>query len=238
VLLLIAAGFVTGVLAVPEGVSTATLLSSERRGAQGVGNVTAQGGNITRLALTSNIQTAAWQGFAGNISGSIVLDDASGDRFYSWSLSNISGEIYASRNSSINFNSIYPHNNCTIDESLTGSSSSDRVNRTFTQSGNTVNFSVGLIQINSSSACAVFPFVNSTAPSSNMFENLILSAEHNNATPQQGNFVVGGNQSIYTGILQLNNVHGFDGQMYNFQLLVPVNRTSGFNQYFFYAELN
>jgi hypothetical protein len=71
-----------------------------------------------------------------------------------------------------------------------------------------------------------------------MFENLILSAEHNNATPQQGNFVVGGNQSIYTGILQLNNVHGFDGQMYNFQLLVPVNRTSGFNQYFFYAELN
>jgi len=236
-LIVVSLALISIALALPEGASTTTILSSERKGAQVAVNLTAQGGNITRINISVNVQTAVWQGFAGNISGSIVLDDASGDRFYAWSLFNISGEIYASRNGSVNFNSVFPQNNCTIDEPLTGTGS-DRVNRTYNQSANTVNFSVGLIQINASSACSTRPYVNSSFPSSNLFENLILSPEHNNASPQQGNFVSGGNQSIYTGILQLTGVHGFDGQMYNFQVLVPVNRSTGFNTYFFYAELN
>ena len=223
----------------PEGASSVVVVNSERRTAPNASNVTAQAGNITRLTVTANRQTAAWQGFAGNISGSIVLDDSSGDRFFAWSLFNISGEIYASRNGSVNFNSVFPQNNCTIDEiGMTGAANADRTNRTYNQSTNTVNFSVGVIQINASSACSVRPYVNSTTPSSNLFENIILSLEHNNASPQQGNFVSGGNQSVYTGILQLTGVHGFDGQMYNFQLLVPVNRTAVFNTYFIYAEID
>jgi hypothetical protein len=243
-LLLLIVGFLLTIsileaFAIPEGASSVVIVSSERRTTPTAANVTAEAGNITRLTVTANRQTAAWQGFAGNISGSIVLDDASGDRFFAWSLFNISGEIYASRNGSINFNSIYPHNNCTIDEiGMTGASNADRTNRTYNQSANTVNFSVGVIQINATSACSVRPYVNSTTPSSNLFENIILSPEHNNASPQQGNFVSGGNQSVYVGILQLGNVHGFDGQVYNFQLLVPVNRTATFNTYFFYAEVD
>jgi hypothetical protein len=99
-----------------------------------------------------------------------------------------------------------------------------------------VNFSVGVIAINSSTACAVNPFVNSTAPGSNLFENVILTAESGNTTNQSDQQQA--NQSIYAGILQLSNVHGFDGQVYNFQLLVPVNRTATFNTYFIYAELD
>jgi hypothetical protein len=221
-------------LAEPEGVEGITVRDSERRTTTTGQNLTAQGGNITRINITTRTQTLAWQGFAGNITGSIVLDDASGDRFYSWTLLNVSGEIYASRNGTFSFATILPHNNCTIDEILTGTRA-DRVNRTYTASANTVNFSVGTIVINSSSACRAWPFINSTVQTTtNLFENVILSIEGNNGS----NTTVGGNQSIYAGILQAAGTHGFDVQMYNFQLLVPVNRTSGFNTYFFYAELD
>jgi hypothetical protein len=175
-----------------------------------------------------NTQTQVWQGFAGNITGNLVLDDSSGDRFYSWNLSNVSGEIYASRNSTVDWNIINVQNDCTVDESLTGTKS-DRVNRTYTASSNTVNFSVGTIAINSSTACATMPFVNGTRQTAtNLFENTILT---------RGN-VSNGNQSIYVGILQANGVAGFDQQEYNFQLLVPVNRTTGFTTYYMYAELD
>ncbi len=221
----------TAVWAAPEGVDNITVLSSERRTSPVAANLTAQGGNITRLNIVSRSQTGAWQGFAGNVSGSLVLDDASGDRFYLWNVTNISGEIYASRNGTLSFATIFPVNNCTIDESLTGGGA-DRVSRTYFNNTNTVNFSVGTIAINSSTACSARPFINSTQAATNLFENIILTTE------VSGNVTATLNTSIYTGILAGSNINGFDGQHYNFQLLVPVNRTSGFTTYFFYAELN
>ena len=218
--------------AAPEGVFNISIVSSERKPAPGGAPVTAQGGNITRLNITVRSQTIAWQGFAGNISGNIILDDASSDRFYSWNLTNISGEIYFSRNTSLNFNNVFPQNNCTIDEALTGTRT-DRVSRTYFNNTNSVNFSVGNIAINTSTACATRPFVNSTAQAT-LFENIILSAETNNPA----NFSIGGNQSIYVGILQDLGTAGFDSQYYNFQVLVPVNRTSGFTTYYVYAEVD
>jgi len=223
-LLLASAG---AVFAVPDGVANISVVSSERKTALNGTSITAQGGNITRLNITMNAPTRTWQGFAGNITGSLALDDASGDRFYSWNLSNVSGEIYASRNGTIDWTLISVQNACTVDEVLTGTGS-DRVNRTYTASANTVNFSVGAIEINSSTSCSARPFINSTRQSTtNLFENIIIS---------RGN-VPNGNQSIFVGILQGTGVAGFDAQEYNFQLLVPVNRTSGFTTYYMYAEL-
>lgn len=233
-LLFISMAGAMSVFAIPEGVDNITIYNSTRRGALGGAPITAQGGNISLINITARRQTISWQGFAGNITGSLVLDDASSSRFYQWNLTNITGEIYFSRNASINFNIIYPQNNCTIDEILTGPRA-DRVSRTFFNNTNTVNFSVGTIAINSSTACSAKPFVNSTAQSStNLFENVILSAETNNET----NFSIGGNQSIYVGILQDLGTAGFDTKFYNFQVLVPVNRSSGFATYFVYAEVD
>jgi hypothetical protein len=231
-LLFLVVGAIATAFAAPEGIEEITILSSERRTPSVAKNITAQGGNITRLNISASTQTIAWQGFAGNISGSIVLDDASGDRFYRWNLTNISGEIYASRNSTLVFTSIFAVNDCTVDESLTGTRA-DRVNRTYSKSSNFVNFSVGAIAINTTTACAAYPFVNSSLQSSaKLFQNAILTPD--------GNLLNGSqiNNSIYAGILQDFFVAGFDFQHYNFQLLVPVNRTSSFNTYAIYAELD
>jgi hypothetical protein len=215
------------VLAVPEGLDNITAISSETRTAKGGAPITAQGGNITKLNISVISQTIAWQGFAGNITNSgLVLDDSSGDRFYSWNLTNISGEIYASRNASLYWSNIYPQNVCAVDEFLTGRGS-DRTSRTFTASANTINFSVGTIAINSSSACSAKPYVNgSKQTTTNFFENLILSTSTGAL-----------NSTIYTGILQADGTAGFDQGYYNFQLLVPVNKTTGFTTYYLYAEL-
>ena len=233
-ILIIFGAFAAVAQAAPEGITGFAQVSSERKTPAVPQNITAQGGNITRINITTNTQTGSWQGFAGNITGNIVLDDASGDRFFSWDLFNVSGEIYASRNSTLNFNKIYPTTNCSVDQLLTGISS-DRVNRTFIQNFNTRNFSVGTIVINSSTSCTVRPYINSSnQTSTSLFENIILNAETDNET----RFNVTINNTIYTGILQLDGTAGFDGQFYNFQLLVPVNKTALFNTYAFYAELD
>ncbi len=227
VALVLASAFALEAFAIPEGLENITIWKSERRAPKNGTPIVAQGGNISWLNVSITRQTLAWQGFVGNLSNSgLVLDDASGDRFYSWNLSNVSGEIYASRNASIYWYNIYPQNDCAVDEALTGRGS-DRVSRTFTASANTVNFSVGTIDINSSTACSVLPFVNgSRQTTTNFFENIIL----NTATGAN-------NATIYTGILELDGTSGFDTGEYNFQLLVPVNRTTGFTTYYMYAEI-
>jgi hypothetical protein len=214
--------------AAPEGAYNITQIASERRTPLGGAQVSAQGGNITTLSIITKSQSKAWQGFVGNISGTIVLDNAANSTFYSWNITNITGEIYASRNSSINWNIIYAVNDCAVDEDLTGKNS-ERTSKTFDPSSNTVNFSVGTIAINSSSACAALTNINNTKQKqlgTNLFENVIL-INSNSST----------NATIYTGVLQ-NGVSGFDTQLYNFQLLVPVNHTSGFSTYYIYAELD
>ena len=229
-LLIVSLMSANAVLAVPEGLDNITIIDSQTNTPTLGAPVTAQGGNITWLNISLKSQTGAWQGFVGNITNSgLVLDDTSGDRFYSWNLTNTSGEIYASRNSSIYWYNIQPQNICAVDELLTGSGS-DKTSRTYTASANTVNFSVGAILINSSSACSALPNVNNTVQSTlgtNFFENIILTTSSTAL-----------NSTIYTGILQQAGTAGFDTGYYNFQLLVPVNSTSGLNTYYIYAEIS
>lgn len=58
-------------------------------------------GNLTELVIFSVAQTKAWQGYFGNITGVITLDDANNNTFYNWSSTEPQGEIYASTNESI-----------------------------------------------------------------------------------------------------------------------------------------
>ena len=57
---------------------------------------TALAGNITVLTIEGVSQTRAWQGYYGNITGWITLDDANNFTFYNWSSVEPKGQIYAS----------------------------------------------------------------------------------------------------------------------------------------------
>jgi hypothetical protein len=86
---------------VPIGPSTFTIGESETQ------NVTqyspqqhgAYAGNITLLTIHGTSQTKHWQGYYGDITGTIVLDDAQGWTLYDWPQSEPKGEIYATANS-------------------------------------------------------------------------------------------------------------------------------------------
>jgi hypothetical protein len=84
----------------PQG--TSTLNTSD----YGLRTANAIAGNITSLVLTAIGQTKAWQGYYGNVSGTITLDDAQNFTFYNWSSAEPQGQIYATLNSSITWSSV------------------------------------------------------------------------------------------------------------------------------------
>jgi hypothetical protein len=222
-------GAVMAVNAIPEG-ATVAVGSPKTKNASTPGNVTADGGNITEVNVTANTQTQVWQGFWGEVTGSLVLQDAAAATFYSWTLSNISGEVYASRDNAINFGTVSANNNCSIDNVLTGFGQADSVNNTFTNNSNR-QIQVGSTTIAANTACAVYTYVNST-PQSSFFQTIILTDDSNDP----GNASVGGNTSVYAAPID-NNQAGYNTDLHDYQLLVPVNRTEVTNIYFFYAEL-
>jgi hypothetical protein len=57
-------------------------------------SVQAEAGNITRIDFNSTDQTGHWQGYYGDISGTITLDDASNYTMYSWVNTEPQGEVY------------------------------------------------------------------------------------------------------------------------------------------------
>ncbi len=86
----------------PEGLAT---LNTSRRITGAARSVQAQAGNVSELSINTTTITQGWQGYYGNISGTIVLDDALNNSMYTWDLADPEGEVYASRNNSINWTS-------------------------------------------------------------------------------------------------------------------------------------
>lgn len=59
------------------------------------------GGNVTELNISISQQTTKWQGYYGNVSGGIVLEDANSHSMFSWTIDDPTGEIYATPLSSL-----------------------------------------------------------------------------------------------------------------------------------------
>ncbi|MBI3027273.1 hypothetical protein HYY70_04100 [Candidatus Woesearchaeota archaeon] len=73
----------------PVGPDTITIAGSGRRtNNSGSLSLQAQAGNVTALVISSVRATQAWQGYYGNITGTIALDDANNNTLYDWSLPN------------------------------------------------------------------------------------------------------------------------------------------------------
>ncbi len=61
----------------------------------------AYAGNITNITIHSRSQTKHWQGYWGDITGTIVLDDAQNYTLYDWPNPEPKGEIYATPNQTV-----------------------------------------------------------------------------------------------------------------------------------------
>lgn len=63
-------------------------------------------GNVTEMNVVGYSVTQSWQGYYGNISGTIQLADSSDNILYNWTLASPEGEIYASTSNGINWGTI------------------------------------------------------------------------------------------------------------------------------------
>ncbi|RME52107.1 hypothetical protein D6783_05840 [Candidatus Woesearchaeota archaeon] len=218
----------TYVLAAPTAPVSITNDGSSRRDLSGIPDqsVEAQAGNVTALTIDALSVTRFWQGFYGNITGTITLDDANNNTMYNWSIATPQGEVYATRNSSVSFTSVSCANagNITAEGTAIGQTGSeaDYISNTFNQQSHP-QFSVGTTTITANTCNSTNTYVNDAAQSSNFYEVLL--------TDSAGVF-------IYATIIDADTT-GFDGGTYDFQMLVGEDGTdSATTPYYFYVELN
>jgi hypothetical protein len=206
--------------------------------------IQAWAGNVTALVITDIRITEAWQGYYGNVTGTITLDDGDNQTMYDWDLPDPTGEIYASNGTNVNWGKIYCMNvsgfstNNTyngITYSTNGSdielnfginaTDKDGLNETFNDTFDS-SFQVGSITIDSTDGCSeAHPFVD----------------ENHNAVWDE--VLLSDNTSlIFTSIIrQSQDAFKTGNEPADFQLMVLENGHAGsetqVTDYYFYVEL-
>ncbi len=212
------------VSALPNG-AVVTNLTSSRANVTSAGNDSAIAGNITELAISGYSITQSWQGYFGNVTGTIMLADNSDNVMYNWSLASPEGEIYASNSSSVAWEGIQCYDeptNMTFFENMFGISTADAdgLNETFNLNNhaefftNNKQFTTGL--------CNSTKLYNSVGTGT--FDEVLLTD---------------GPNIIFASLL-LNDADGFDNNPHDFEMMVledghgiDTNPTT----YYFWVEL-
>jgi hypothetical protein len=219
------------VFAVPQGPSTLEEINSQRRTTVPSFAVEALAGNVTLLTITADSITRYWAGYYGNITGNIVLANAENQSLYRWEVADPRGEIYASRNAAIQWVGTIECMDATDilnEEVVLGMDSVndyDTVAKTFSRTDHPQFFVGGLNITNCFSTS-----VNDTGVGS-IFHQALLKSNDTDDT-------------IYTAILEFPRTEGFDGGLWDFQMLVgepgsgaetyPYGTTT---TYYFYVEI-
>jgi hypothetical protein len=223
------------------------------------GNVSnAIAGNVTELTVTGFSITQSWQGYFGNVTGVITLNDNSDNVMYNWSVASPQGEIYASTNNSI----LWGYIQC-FNLTATGTYASD-VNNNGSTSQFGTNMTIlenefGIIYDDNDGLNETFNY-NGTQPQGeslihNLFytDNLLFTpgecvATHlfdNTNSSADNNFQEvllyepSTHSVVFTTLLN-EDVRGFDHNQHDFQMLVLENghgTNTATSTYYFWVEL-
>ena len=197
-----------------------------------------KGGYIITMLLTTRQQNEHYKAYVGNVSGNYVLEDASNFSIYEWSISTISGEVFATRTSgSITWANVECANKSHVADEMaemhhnTTNTPDDDINDTFDDDANDHwGFWVGPTQIGANSCnFSINPYVNDTdqGVASDLFEEVLLYD--------------GSSNLLYATKIE-NDVSGYrnDSTTYDFQMIVAENGSpvSSQTDYYFYVELS
>ncbi len=210
--------------AAPNGV-TVSPGTSTRASSTDAGNNSAMAGNITELTISGSSITQSWQGYFGNVTGTIMLADNGDNVMYNWSLASPQGEIYATNASSVTWDDIQCYdesNNMTEFEQMFGiaSGDADGLNETFNLNNhpefytNSKHFTAG--------QCNSTKLFDSTGTGT--FDEVLLTD---------------GPSLVFASLLR-DNANGFDNNPHDFEMMVledghGIDTSS--TLYYFWAEL-
>ena len=239
------------VLAVEPFGATVVNLSSERADPDSATSVPAIAGNVTELSVTGFSTTQSWQGYFGNVSGTIQLADSGDNVMYNWSLASPKGEIYASTNDSVTWSYVQCFNftsdgsygddtgnaggtsqhgtNLTQLEEMFGIADDDvdGVNETFVLYGSGHNtFYTNNLEFTEGECRNTQVFSSAGVGEDDKFEEVLLYEPST--------------QSVVFASLLNENVFGFDNNPHDFEMLVLENghlTDTSTTPYYFWVEL-
>jgi len=188
------------------------------------------GGSFTTMVLNGTFQTQKWKAYVGNVTGIISLDDANKNTIYDWNLAIISGEVYVTRNETVDWSTVTCADNTSLGKEEAflniNTTSADSINNTF---NDTIHqeFYVGTQQIIASSCRAIATYINDAqqvVDENADFQEVLLEDANENM--------------VFAGIIE-NSLAGYDNSAFDFQMIVPEDETSQTpNEYYFYVEIS
>ena len=222
----------------PGGPYNISVISSSTRGADAPSSISAVAGNVTQLRIYAFSQTQTWQGYYGNVTGSVTLETSQGRSIYHWELTNPSGQIFASTSTvnfaagniaCYNFSKTAPgyFNLTAYENSLSiPSTAVDGINETFNESVNYDPFYVGITYINTT--CPVVYLYNASNQSSRTTYQEVLLYDNSS------------NRTVFTSLIRPGGIAGFNTQAWDFEMIVAENGRNDDTQptpYYFYVAL-
>ncbi len=241
----------------PEGPGVIDIIESSRRTPHEVRNISVIAGNVTQLNITGTTVTQSWAGVYGRVSGIITLDNAAGDTMFDWDLADPRGEVYATSMPTVNWETgnIWCWNwsdtlggpgtfisirglegwgTNPIPESLVTlgmeEHDPDGINKTFDPAGQGEHpdfFVCGQRIYNNT--CPTATLYNSTGDGA--FKQVLLFHDGESVNDLG---------IIYTSILVRGGRVGFDGEIWDFQMLLGEDGRDGnieTSTYYFYVQL-
>lgn len=213
----------------PFGASTVTEGASTRAPADSPQTNAAIAGNVTELTISGSSITQAWQGYFGNVTGSIQLADSSNNVLYNWSLADPEGEVYASTSNSIAWASVACYDLATNGDALEttfgiDNADVDGLDETFNSATHS-EFYTNSVQFAANGCNSTAVYDSTQASVAGNFEEVLLTD---------------GSDIIFTSILEESAVNGFDGADHDFEMLVLEDghlTDVATTTYYFYVEL-
>lgn len=229
-------------------------------------------GYIYNITINESQPTYKWIGYVGNVQGTFALQDASANALYSWDIANITGELYATKEGPHTTGNILEENNgggtvnpfnggipvwdsliCANSSMITteterfnhSDSAEDRYNNTFMTAGFTVaEFYAGQTLINNSVSgsgtdCFGTYLRNNSAKADAWRETVLTDETYQNKSTTEDTVKI--YDIIYVAQFS-NETEGFDGNLYDFQIMLPQSGLEGGSEisniaYYFYIEL-
>ncbi len=225
----------TMVRAEPEGASL-DYKSNSTKSASSPANRTDDKGYIHVLTLETIQQNIKWKAYVGNVSGTLVLRDADDYSIYEWPSGGApDGEVYITRNSTIDWSTIQCANDTEITQEQNSlghaAAAADNINNTFSSNLHE-QFDVGENTISSSTCKSMATWVNNTAQT--MAEDALF---------QEVLLMDTSERIVYASLIdQDTSSYRDDGATtnitYDFQAIIPDIDGAGVSTYYFYVEIS
>jgi len=221
----------------PQGPDDVNYSSNTTKGNVSAKMINISGGRILSLNMSSTTQNERWKAFVGHIIGKYTLDDSGGSTIFDWTFTTTTGRVYATRNAtSVAWGSINCSNITHLineDTLLQHSNPDDNITRTFNATYNNVTNTTDSGGHNAFYAADTY-IPATTCPTLNTFVN-------NNTQDAEFEEIAlyDGVTMVYATIMEDDGT-GYNGQSYDFQMIVPENGNTSFQgatAYYVYVQL-